>query len=405
LFKILIKKETIKTINGEIMKKKTKILKRILILLSIVVVFLLILTTILFIFVIKRPTKISDFSKTELNKWNKITLDSSVKSGDGSEYYLLTKKGTSNKWIIFFSGGGMNWDEASTASPITISSMLQGEPLTYFTNVPFYQLSTMGGILEADNKNNPFNDWNFIYIPYSTGDFHIGNNAVTYEKNNKTHSSYHNGKSNVLACLNWFFNNVAQPDKIFICGESAGGFGAAFWTPYIAEHETNTQIFEYSDSSYITTDKWADIVDSYWNADFKHTFGYEPKADIIATALSYDAVFYPNITFLQSNTLYDNLLINFQKRLNGVQADDSEYKDIWSEQMLNAAKKLAYNYKNYKYFITNYSLDAKKGTTPHTLSVADSFYDAKEEDISLCDWLFNSVENGLQKCIGSEFIR
>lgn len=394
-----------KQLTVKFMKMKNKILKRILILLSIFIALFLILAAILFIFLIKRPTQINDFSKTELNKWNKITLDSSVKSGDGSEYYLLTKRGNSNKWIIFISGGGMNWDEASTAAPITISNMLLGEAPTYFTNIPFYKLSTMGGILEADNKRNPFNDWNFVYIPYSTGDFHIGNNAVTYEKNNKTHVSYHNGKSNVLACLNWFFNNVTQPDKIFVCGESAGGFGAAFWTPYIAEHETNTQIFEYSDSSYITTDRWTDIVDTYWNADFENTFGYEVKSDIITEALSYAAAAYPNITFLQSNTLYDNLLINFQKRLNEVQADDSEYKDIWSGQMINSAKKLAVNYKNYNYFITDYSLDPKKGTTPHTLSAADSFYDAKEEDISLCDWLFNSVENGLRKCVGTNFIQ
>lgn len=387
------------------MKMKNKILKGILILLSIFIALFLVLMAILFIFIIKRPTQINDFSKTELYKWNKITLDSSVKSGDGSEYYLLTKRGTSNNWIIFFSGGGMNWDDASTASPITISSMLHGEALTYFTNIPFYKVSTMGGILEADNKRNPFNEWNFVYIPYSTGDFHMGNNAVTYEKNNKTYISYHNGKTNALACLNWFFKNVTQPDKIFVCGESAGGFGAAFWTPYIAEHETNTQIFEYSDSSYITTDRWADIVDSYWNADFENTFGYEPKSDIITTALSYDAVAYPNITFLQSNTLYDNLLINFQKRLNGVQMDDSEYKYIWSEQMLNSTKKLSANYSNYYYFISDYSLDSKKGTSPHTLSVAGSFYDANEEDISLCNWLFNSVENGLRRCVGTSFIK
>lgn len=387
------------------MKIKNKILKRILIVLSVFIAFFLVLMAILFIFSIKRPTQINDFSKTELNKWNKITLGSSVKSGDGSEYYLLTKRGTSNNWIIFFSGGGMNWDDASTATPITISSVLRGEALTYFANIPFYKVSTMGGILEAENKKNPFNDWNFIYIPYSTGDFHIGNNSVTYEKNNKTHISYHNGKTNVLACLNWFFKNVLQPDKIFVCGESAGGFGAAFWTPYIAEHETNVQIFEYSDSSYIITDRWADIVDSYWNADFENTFGYEPKSDIITTALSYDAAAYPNITFLQSNTLYDNLLINFQKRLNGVQMDDSEYKYIWSEQMLNSTKKLSTNYHNYYYFISDYSLDSKKGTTPHTLSAADSFYDANEEDISLCNWLFDSVENGLRRCVGANFIQ
>lgn len=383
---------------------KKKIWKRIWIVLFIVIVSILFISAILFIFIIKRPTQIGNFSKTELNKWNKITLGSLVKSGDGSEYYLLTKRGTSNKWIIFFSGGGMNWDEASIAAPITITGMLKGDAPTYFANIPFYKLSTMGGILEADNKRNPFNDWNFVYIPYSTGDFHIGNNTITYEKNNITHVSYHNGKTNVQACLDWFFKNAAQPEKILICGESAGGFGAAFWTPYIARQEANTQIFEYCDSSYIQTKRWADIIDSYWKADFRNTFGYAPESDLITAALSYGAAAYPNIIFLQSNTLYDNLLINFQKRLNGILTEDSEYKFIWSEQMINSAKALASSHKNYYYFITDYALDAKKGTTPHTLSVSDSFYAAKE-DISLCNWLYQSVERGLRKSKGTGFIQ
>lgn len=85
--------------------------------------------------------------------------------------------------------------------------------------------------------------------------------------------------------------------------------------------------------------------------------------------------------------------------------DDSEYKYIWSEQMLNSTKKLSTNYHNYYYFISDYSIDSKKGTTPHTLSAAGSFYDANEEDISLCKWLFDSVENGLRRCVGANFIQ
>ncbi len=360
-----------------------------------------------FLFVIKRPSHSSDFNQTELGKWNRIDLGDNTISADGSEYYVFTKRGkqsAENNWMIYLSGGGMNWDETSTAEPITLKTMLKGEGLTYFANIPFYKLTMMKGILEEDNESNPFANWNYLYIPYSTGDFHIGNNSVEYSKNGKTYESYHNGRNNVLAALEWFQQNSGTPSNILICGESAGGFGAAFWTPYIAEIYTETRIFEYTDSSYIQTGRWKDIIDSHWNADFKGNYGFEPEADLITVTFAHNALTYPDITFLQSNTLYDNLLINFQKRLNDNSLADSEYRDIWSAQMLASTKLLADKYSNYHFFITDYSLDSKLGTTVHTLSSSEDFYKANEDGINLCDWLYSAIESKDVKNVGSDFL-
>lgn len=364
---------------------------------------------IVLIFVIERPTQINNFKQTKIDKWNRIDLGNSVTSADGSDYYILSKKGKStnkeNNWIIYFSGGGMNWDEASTANPISLTSMFKGEGLTYFSNIPFYKLNTMKGILEEDNDKNPFGNWNYLYIPYTTGDFHIGNNIVEYKSKGNTYKSYHNGRNNVLAALDWFQKNAGTPDKIFLCGESAGGFGAAFWTPYIAESKPEARIYEYTDSSYIQTDKWKNIMDSYWNAEFEGNFHYQPEADIIKAAFRYNASSYPDITYLQSNTLYDNLLLNFQKRLNDEKMTDLEYKDIWSGQMLASAADLSDEFSNYHYFITDYGLDAKSGMTPHTLSVSKDFYEAEEDGISLSEWLYQAVEFDDYKDVGRSFMR
>ncbi|WOO35954.1 pectin acetylesterase-family hydrolase [Anaerocolumna sp. AGMB13020] len=367
------------------------------------------LTGAVWLFVIERPTRISDFLQTQTDKWNRIDLGNTVTSADGSEYYVLTKKGQNpeeeNNWIIYFSGGGMNWDENSTANPINLANILKGEGLTYFSSIPFYKLNTMKGILEEGNDKNPFGDWNYLYIPYATGDFHIGNNLVEYERKGKTYKSFHNGRNNVLAALEWFQRNAGTPDKIFVCGESAGGFGAAFWTPYIAESVPEARIYEYTDSSYIQTDKWEYIMDSYWNAEVEDNFHFRPEADIIKAVFQANAEKHPDITYLQSNTLYDNLLLNFQKRLNDEKVTDLEYKDIWSTQMLASAAALSENFSNYHYFITDYGLDEKTGTTPHTLSASKDFYESKEDGISLSEWLYQAVEFEAYRNVGSRFMR
>ena len=381
--------------------------KKIGIILGVLLLICSLIAGVFFIFVIKRPSRLSDYSQTEKDKWNRIDLGGNTISADGSEYYILTKSGdknSGNNWIIYLSGGGMNWDEPSTAVPISLSSILKGERLTYFASIPFFKLNMMKGILEEGNESNPFGNWNYLYIPYSTGDFHIGNNSVEYSKNGKTYYSYHNGSNNVLAALGWFQKNAGTPDNIFICGESAGGFGAAFWTPYIAEIYPQARIFEYSDSSYIQTDKWKDIINSYWNADFEGKFGFEPEADLITATFAHNAETYSDITFLQSNTLYDNLLMDFQRRLNDTELTDSEYKDIWSIEMLASAEHLANKFSNYHYFITDYSLSTKDGTTVHTLSSSDDFYKVNEDGINLFDWLYRAVEGDDVENVGSGFI-
>lgn len=69
-----------------------------------------------------------------------------------------------------------------------------------------------------------------------------------------------------------------------------------------------------------------------------------------------------------------------------------------------SAKLLAAKFNNYHYFITDYSLDLKAGTTVHTLSSSDDFYKANEDGIYLCDWLYSAVAAKEVKNVGSDFI-
>ena len=76
-----------------------------------------------------------------------------------------------------FSGGGVAWDEYTAARPVTGGKMAAGLPHFYWNNLrPLTQLMNIHvGITDENNAQNPFNEWNFVIITYSTGDFHIGN--------------------------------------------------------------------------------------------------------------------------------------------------------------------------------------------------------------------------------------
>ncbi|CQR56553.1 pectin acetylesterase-family hydrolase [Paenibacillus riograndensis] len=362
---------------------------------------------VVYAFVIKRPTQIAEYADTKPHKWNRVELGGNVRSSDGSEYYLLTKKGSSRNWIIFFSGGGVSWDAPSAASPMKITNILTGkDPGNYFANLPFYMLTLLDGIM-ADRPENPFREWNVAYIPYSTGDFHIGNRIAKYpEKDGSSLIVNYNGRNNVQSSLDWIYEHAVQPDKLLIAGESAGGFGSAFWAPEIAGHYKDAEIYQYSDSSFLYSDKWPGIVDNEWHADFKKNFGYPAAADLIGAAVRGNSRQMADGTvFLQSYSLYDEILTHFENKIND-KAPVSSQSDAaaWSRRMTSAVRELAETLPNYVYFVTDDGLDAKKGTTSHTFATRDVLFKTEEDGVRLADWLDDIINKRQKYSVGGKLL-
>ncbi|MBY3620181.1 hypothetical protein HGO21_11560 [Acinetobacter sp. CUI P1] len=360
-------------------------------------------------FVIKRPeTTTPVITEVKPYEWNKVKLDGNVISSDGSEYFIWNKKGETNNWIIFFSGGGASWDAQSAAHPIKLMNFIKGgDTGNYFQNIPFYMLTLLRGMMDTDNPANPFHGWNVVYLPYSTGDFHIGNRTVEYKKEDgSTFTMRYNGSNNVRSSLDWIYANVDKPDKLLIAGESAGGFGSAFWAPEIASHYKDSEIFQYSDSSFLKSDKWPNVVNKEWQADFVKNFGYTPEADIIGAAFKANGHLLPaNAVILQSYSVFDEILIHFQNNINDYKGPrDQRIINEWSQEMRQSVSSLAATLPNYYYYLTDYGLNAKTGTTPHTFATRETFFQAEQDGVKLLKWLGDAVNHQKPYSVGSKFL-
>jgi len=376
-----------------------------------IVLILGVITAYVYFFVVKKPVEPDKWAAAESYAWNKIRFDRDARavSADGSEYYLFANKGAAseNNLIVYFSGGGVAWDAATAARPISLANVMKsGEIKYYFPNIPFYKVSTLGGLLKNDNPDNPFKDWNIVYIPYSTGDLHIGNTSKEYtDAKGKPFTMHYNGQANARAALEWIANHFAAPEKILVAGESAGGFGAAFWAPDIAKRYPDARIYQYSDGSYLNADRWPEIIDNEWKADFAATFGYEVGGDLISSLFAANRKLLPdNAVLLQSNTLYDELLFDFEKDLNADDSDDGEYMHRWSARMLQSAGELSDALPGYYYYITDYGLNKKTGRTPHTLSPLNHFYKAEQDGTKLMKWLDDAVNKDEFYSVGRQFV-
>ncbi len=88
-----------------------------------------------------------------------------------------------------------------------------------------YSLNT--GILDRTQATNPVKDWNFVYIPYCSGDIHAGANATAVPGWDDGGVQKFAGYANVTAFLSRVVPTFPTASQVLLAGMSAGGFGAA----------------------------------------------------------------------------------------------------------------------------------------------------------------------------------
>lgn len=77
-------------------------------------------------------------------------------------------------------------------------------------------------VLNRTAANNPFKDWNYVYIPYCSGDVFAGNAPSGYDGRTQI------GFENVAAYLPRLQSTFRNTDQLVLTGESAGGYGAFY---------------------------------------------------------------------------------------------------------------------------------------------------------------------------------
>jgi hypothetical protein len=362
-------------------------------------------------FVFKRPSKTRNFTKAKKFAWKRVDLgkNKNAVSSDGSKYYMLAKKGGGRNLMILFSGGGASWDAETAFQPMGLRNLVKGKGLGYyFGTMSFINFITLKGILDSKKEDNPFKDWDAAYIPYTTGDFHIGNCNQEYTLDGKRMTMRHNGRNNALACLEWIFENFKEPEKVFICGDSAGAFGSAFWTPYIAKHYSSSKLYQFSDGAFIKTWKWPEITDNVWRAECEKNFGYKIDDDMIKSVfLNNYRLLGDRVTIMHLNTLYDNTLSAFEADVNGkgklkdLETNEEVFKE-WSAEMLESTKAISSAVPCYYYYITDYGFSTKKHSTPHTLIRTD--LKAEQDGVRFVQWLEDMAINDKRYSVGEKYL-
>lgn len=184
--------------------------------------------------------------------WTTVRSTGTVCGNAGEAGFVVNPSPTSKGLLIYFSGGGACFSQSDCTA-----SLLGG-----FSDNQGVALASGRALFDRTDAANPFADWDFVFVPYCTGDFHAGDNVPSY-------GVRHRGYSNMVAHLETIVPTFCDADHVVVTGTSAGGYGALLNYAHIHAHYDNIPVDLVSDSGPFLTPAYMslsfqDLLEDSW---------------------------------------------------------------------------------------------------------------------------------------------
>lgn len=365
-------------------------MKKFLKVIGIILLIILIIVFIVFKFFLNYPNLKKN---PEINKWYRVT-SKEMKASDGSGYRAFFKKGSENKVLIYFAGGGVSVNE-ETARDETFNTREIG--IDKMANLTM----NMGGIA-TEMEGNPFKDWTVILFPYATGDFHAGKGDFKYtDKNGKEKILYHHGYTNYTLVMKKVMKlgGIENPDSVIVTGYSAGGFGAALlsddiFTNYFPNAKSKNVLV---DASLLLKDDWHKVATDVWQTPKSISDKLTTNNLTLDCLKSLKEKYGDDIYLLFDSSTRDGDLAKVQNYFdNGKMEVDEKVADKYQEILKNTIPEFQEAGVNLFIWDGLAWYDDPRNLTMHTIIAVPYVYQKfEEQDKSIVEWLEDSVNGKL----------
>jgi hypothetical protein len=246
-------------------------------------------------------------------EWTMVTPDAEVPyegktlepiCSKGTPWVFFVKRGTVNKTLMYYQGGGACWDYTSCSLPTHKTSTGPGDN----------PAGASTGFADLANPENPFRDWNAVFVPYCTGDVHWGDAVVDHRSANGNQgvTIHHKGYVNAQVAEKWAREHFVNPDAVFVTGSSAGAYGAIVNSLPLQENVWQSSHFDVlgdAGNGVITRDFLENDI-AKWNVE-QNLPDWIPALNVPLTELSAadlwteSALFYPSNRFANYSSAFD----------------------------------------------------------------------------------------------------
>lgn len=169
------------------------------------------------------------FSPGRYRVWQTIQLapETGAVCGNGSPFrFFVNRVANTSNTVVYFEPGGACWDYQRCRR----AHNRDGIPDDYMSLVnPAARLISPLVLRFHPWDRVKTQRWNLVYVPYCTGDVHIGDRVAVYSNPDNPDESlawHHNGLRNTIAVVSWLRENLPRPGQMLATGCSAGGTGS-----------------------------------------------------------------------------------------------------------------------------------------------------------------------------------
>jgi hypothetical protein len=228
---------------------------------------------------------------------------------DFSDYSYFVKRGTENKLLMYYQGGGVCWSGATcclNTCDQDVDVMGSDNPNNGFGP----------GFSDLDNPDNPFRNWNVVFVSYCSCDIHTGDNGLSYNNAlcDDPKAVEHRGFHNAKLAEKFAREHFLDPEEVYVTGSSAGAFGALTHITPLARIYAASNVNQLADAgTFEPSQAFADTVFPRWgltnNFESLDLDGIDisviQSPQILEATLAQMARQFPNVNFSQYLTAHD----------------------------------------------------------------------------------------------------
>ncbi len=168
-------------------------------------------------------TQFTTISPTGTVKYNGKNISSTC--AFDTPYHFFAKRGTVNKLVMYYQGGGACWEQLTCGIPVCDDDV---DP-----NGNDNPNNFSSGFADLLNPLNPVKDWHIVFVSYCSCDIHFGDASQDYNNTNPGAPLHveHRGFQNSRIAEKWAREHFVNPEQVLVTGSSAGAYGALFNGP------------------------------------------------------------------------------------------------------------------------------------------------------------------------------